>query len=414
MSKRSLAGAVLLWAMSAGIGHAGVIDATAATIKAKWAAAQPGDTLRLTGRFGAVNLGGKVGRPPITIDARAATFTDSMTIFNTSGLRFYGGTFDTRGGRARLGKSMVVSGGNDLVFDGQTMVGPATNAGQGMEINKSTGVTVTNGTFRHVQIGISAVSSTGVVLRNNQVVGAQTDGFRVVGSRSVQVLNNSCSGGAPAPGAHPDCVQLWSLSGTPRQSDIAIRDNIATGPTQGFTSFTPEKGGGERLTFSGNIVNSTMPQGIACYGCFDSVFTGNFLTTRPGATSVVTLNIIGGGNNVVADNFRAPLTNKVVLPVLYAEAYQALTGRVYANPYAMVGDIDFDGVGGLSLTRANPATEGTGGLRDTRGILSAGAAAAVEMVPEPDVWALFIIGFGAVGSALRRQRPVRAAALDRA
>lgn len=343
---------------------ASVIYATSTTLKSAWSIAKSGDTIKLEGKFGLESLQYKTASPPITIDATKATFTDSLKINYVDGIKIVGGTFDSRGGPTTYGRAIVVYNSANLSFDKQNIIGPGEHAGQGIALNYVTNASVTNGTFTNLGLGVGVGASTNVVISSNKVVGSVTDGFDIAGSHMVTVANNNCSGGAPSVGAHPDCVQLWSVKGTAVQSDIKIIDNIATGRTQGFDSFTPQWGGGLRITMTGNIVNNTYPQGMACYGCVDSIFTDNFLIAQPLAPHFTNMNIVGGSGNLIANNTFASTAERQILPTDYAEAYAVLTGKDYAG----------GSVSDPSLTAA---------------------------VPEPDAWLMIVTGFGAVGLVLR-------------
>lgn len=363
----------------AGTSEAATVNATSANIYAVWLAAKPGDTIHLSGAFTGAALQNKISKPPITIDATRATFTDTLKFQNVDGVKVVGGTFDSRGGPTHYGRAIVVYTSSNISFDRTTIIGPGAGAGagQGISLVNVNNAKVTNGSFTGLSLGVGVSGSTKITLSTNKVVNAAVDGFDITDSHTVLVANNSCSGGSPNSGAHPDCVQLWSATGHAVQSDVTVRDNIATGNTQGFTSFDPQKGGGLRFIFTGNIVNTMQPQGIACYACVDSSFTGNFLSALPDAAHLTNLNIIGGSNNAIYGNTLRALSDKIVLPTSYADAYFALTGRAYMPSFAGLDEGDL--------------AEGTGA------------------VPEPGVWLMLVIGFGVVGRSMRR-RPVAAAA----
>ena len=56
----------------------------------------------------------------------------------------------------------------------------------------------------------------------------------------------------------------------------------------------------------GNRVNTSLPQGIACYGCIDSIITDNVLTTLPGARFRTYLRVLDGRNNIVEQQQHRP------------------------------------------------------------------------------------------------------------
>jgi hypothetical protein len=346
---------------------------TSTTIDAVWKSVQPGDTIRLSGKFGGIALQNKTFARTVTIDATRATFTDTLKFQAVNGVRVIGGTFDARGGKTYYNRAIVVYESSNISFDKTTVIGRAIDSEVGISFSNVTGGKVTNGNFTNVGVGVGATASRSITVTGNKVIGSTSDGYDLFDVHSAVVNNNSCSGGSPRAGAHPDCVQLGSTKGLAVTSDIKIIDNIATGPTQGFTAFLGSATGYERITVSGNIINGTYPQGIACYSCVDSFITGNFLSAQPGAEHFTNLNVIGGSNNVVADNSFRGLDKPLVLSSNYASAYYVLTGTRYL----------------------------------TKQFLNFGAsddAEAQGLVPEPDTWALMLAGFAAVGAATRRSR----------
>lgn len=65
---------------------------------------------------------------------------------------------------------------------------------------------VTNSTFTNVGTGVGVTGSSYITLTGNKVVGATKDGFDAFNDHNMVIANNSCSGGKPQAGAHPDCV----------------------------------------------------------------------------------------------------------------------------------------------------------------------------------------------------------------
>lgn len=369
--KFSVAAAVLSLVTTAA--EAKIYYATPATIKSIWAVAVGGDTIRMSGRYGALELANKYSTVPITIDARSAVFTNAFVLRNDVGVHVYKGKFDLSGGPSRLNKAVAVYGGSDITFDKPTVIGGIRQVG--LFFAGATDIAVTNGSFTNLWASIQTRFVTDGLISKNKIVGAGSDGMDVVASHNVTVDHNVCSGGNPQAGVHPDCLQLYSLKGYAPQSDITISYNAAYGPTQGFTSFNPADGGGIRITMTHNRVDTTYPQGIACYGCFDSSFTYNVLSTRPGARYMTNINIIGGSGNVIANNvIGAKPAEQVVLSV--------------ARPL------------GVARFAAVPAFSRLQALPDDAGIDTVGT------VPEPATWAMLIAGFGFVGMAMRRRRPV--------
>ena len=347
--------------------HAATVTATASTIKAVFAAAHSGDTIKLTGSFAATALTNRSFAPPLVIDATAAVFTDTLSLYSLTNVTITGGHF---GSASRLvGSAVRVVGGSGIKLLSPIVVGNRTT-GHGIDFSGTSNVTVDNGSFTGLRAGVALSGVTGATLSRNRSLHASSDGFDIADSHQVVVSANSCSGTAISAGAHPDCVQLWSVLGHAVQSDIQVIDNIATGATQGFTSFDPDKGGGLRISILRNRVDTSYPQGIACYACVDSIIEGNIVTTQPGSQWQTRINIVGGSNNLVEGNSVAD--------------YVAPRAASLANLAVLAGD----GIAGPA-----PASY---------------AAALTGEVPEPATWALLTVGLGMAGAMQRRRRTLAA------
>ncbi|MGI4878710.1 MAG: right-handed parallel beta-helix repeat-containing protein, partial [Janthinobacterium lividum] len=307
-----------------------ILYATSSTLSSIWKTATSGDTIRLSGTFaGTTVLQNKSVAKTLTIDATKATFTGTLKLQSDNNIKVIGGKYDSTGGPNAYGKGIAVYKSSNVAFDQLNVVASGNDGEAGIAFEGVTNSSVTNSTFTNVGVGVSVSASSYITVTGNKVVGATKDGFDAFNDHNVVIANNSCSGGKPQAGAHPDCVQLASTKGLPVESDIKVIDNIATGMTQGFTSFYGSATGSLRITMTGNIINGLMPQGIACYGCVDSFITGNFLSAQPGAAHFVNMNVIGGSNNLVAGNSFGWLSDAMFLPTDYAAAYRQLTGTDY-------------------------------------------------------------------------------------
>ncbi|MEY2883478.1 MAG: hypothetical protein RL490_1202, partial [Pseudomonadota bacterium] len=284
---------------------AAILTATSTTIGSVFVNAQDGDTIKLQGSFGSFALQNRTFGTRLTIDASAATISDTLTIKNVNNLYITGGKFGSTTNAMRAGRSIAVYNGSNITI----IKAVVANNGNDMGITFAGTIrpTVTAVAFSGNRLGIGVTSVTDAKISSNTFTKMSSDGINVVDSQRVLVTANKCSGTVPAALAHPDCVQLWSLAGKPMQSDITITNNIVTGATQGLTSFDPSTASGTRITISGNDIFTSYSQGIACYGCFDSVFSNNTLRTMAGAQWRTSMNIIGGSNNVISNNTVAAL-----------------------------------------------------------------------------------------------------------
>lgn len=214
---------LLCLALFATSAHAETLRANPETFAAVADAAKAGDTIILdqNRRMRDVRLPVKDHNPPVTIIA-SNTKLRSLTIRNTSGWTWLGGTID-----APLPPTVWVN----VMIDNAKRIeiaGAILTGGQ-------TGVLVTRG-------------SEDITLRGNIATGLRSDGFNVASSTRVSLVGNTCIDFKPIPpiyegtklikdGTHPDCIQIWSEAGKPPTSDIAIIGNRIGGGMQGITNF---------------------------------------------------------------------------------------------------------------------------------------------------------------------------------
>jgi hypothetical protein len=330
---------------------AATYTATSANLNKLFDTALAGDRIILSGSFGNTVLDKRSFAKALTIDASKATFNETLSIRNVSGLSFIGGHFGSTNAPWQNFASVFVGDSSRINFSKPVIVGDAGGRGNGFSFYAVTDMSVTGGNFTGLKRAIGLRGVTKGMLAKNMIQQSTSEGFNIVSSHGVTASRNTCTGTSAFVGTHPDCIQLWSIAGEPVQSDIRLINNKAYGATQGFTSFDPDRGGGLRITMSGNYANITYSLGIACYACVDSVFTNNIMVTAPGARFRTRMAIVGGSNNIISGN----VLGEYPPPVARAMAF------------------------------------------------SAGSAAAV---PEPLIWAQLIAGFVIIGSIARR-RPGR-------
>ena len=385
---------------------AATYSATSSNLLAIFNKAAAGDTINLSGSFGSTTLAGKSWSSPVTINATRATFTDSLSIKQVNGLSFVGGKFGSTTSGMRTGRAVGVFGGSNINFSNASFIGNSRGTVKGLTFTGTTNVNVSKSSFTGFKSGIGVNGVRDVLFADNTVTGSISDGFNIANSHFVTATGNRCSGTVPAAGAHPDCIQLWSIAGEPVQSDIKLIGNFATGMTQGFTSFDPERGGGLRITMSGNRVDTSFPQGIACYACVDSIITDNVLTTQAGARFQTIVRVIGGSNNIVANNsigsFSKPLSkNRMAM----------LTGSESAASVDFGDDWGFQDLAAESEELRAELALFRSGITELESFVSNAAPDAAGAVPEPLIWAQLLAGFALIGAAMRRGRtllPARA------
>jgi hypothetical protein len=259
-----------------------MISASPASIEDTIRRAQPGDTIRLApGNYGTVTLHDRQWAQPVTIDAKDAVMV--LVLERVSGLAIRGGRFGPA--RDNLGYAALLRSSSRISFEGSNFV----DATRGMVIDRSNNVTIDSATFS----------------------GMTVDGINIASSQHVRVSNSRCADFSPEPGAHPDCVQLWSRPATGITSDITLTDNVSIGNMQGFSAFNHirggiDDGGFDRIVVRGNVVQGLYPQGVGLYDCRNCTVRGNRTSRLPGARWKVSVNVVRCIDCDVRDNNVGP------------------------------------------------------------------------------------------------------------
>jgi hypothetical protein len=380
-------------AMFGSTAHAATITVLPGQLEAVFAKAQPGDVLVLQGTFNFTTLQNRTFSTRVTIDARGASFPQGITIRDSSNLTVLGGTFGNTVAPLASSRAMWLNRTNNVQISGGTFLGwGGSKAGQGIIVDASRNLVIRNSNFSGFRAGFSLYGTRNAVLDRNTFTKQTSDGINIVNSHSVRATNNHCFGFTPEANAHPDCIQLWSLAGQPMQTNISLIGNRAIGAMQGFASFDPSAASGRFLRFENNYVENSYPQGIACYGCFDSVFLGNTLIAMPGAPHKTSLNVIGGARNVIGSN--TFIDNRFATTTLSALSASSLSDLgAELSDTGSVWDPRSFGIEDWQIAEAEAFA------RDGGFALGANSA-----VPEPAIWAQLMAGFGLVGLARRRRR----------
>jgi len=365
--------------------QAATINVTATNLKGAFLAARSGDTIIVTGTAAGASLVGRSFAKPVTIDVSSAVFTDTVTFKDVAGVNVIGGRFGSATASMRSGRAVAVYDSSRVTLTTPAVIG--NGLGHGITVSRSADVAVVKADFTNLRLGLGILASRQVRVTNSRFTGMTSDGINIADSHKIMASDNRCSGSKPSLGAHPDCIQLWSVRGNPVQSDITLTRNVVEGATQGLTSFNADDGGGLRITMIDNVITTSFPQGLACYNCVDSVFRGNVLNTLQGAKWQTTMNIIGGRNNSISNNSIGP--RPTTLSAAAARGFSA-SAEAEFDPMFLLGDADYRTDDDADLGEAFDVSSGFG---------SAAAA-----VPEPMVWTQLLLGFGFAGAALRRRR----------
>ena len=93
-------------------------------------------------------------------------------------------------------------------------------------VRDSREVTVSNSRFSHMQHGLEMLNLDGFRVINNEYSDLRTDGVRGGDSSNVEIAGNIFTDFRPAPGDHPDGIQLWSTPRGTKLINISIHDNL--------------------------------------------------------------------------------------------------------------------------------------------------------------------------------------------
>ena len=237
--------------------------ATPATLRQVIDTADPGAAIVLAaGTYDSFQVRDRHWSPPVTVDATAATL-HGFRLDNISGLTWHGGTFEG-GDVERNGINVLVA--DHLIIDG-----------------------VKFSHFTRNAIGLGTVSDARIT--NNLITDSGSDGIDVALSRRIVLDHNRCTDFHPTPGAHPDCIQMWSRPEQPPTADIVISNNEAIGDVQGFTGFNhvrPDKtgkivndGGYDRITIENNLSRVSSYHGVTINECRGCIVRNNRAETLP-------------------------------------------------------------------------------------------------------------------------------------
>lgn len=214
----------------------------------------------------------------MTVDASVANLS-SVGLRGVSGLTWRGGNFD---GQLTRRSGLFARSGSRIVVEGTKM-------------------------RQYLRVGVVFSEVSDSRIANNAFRDMQSDGIDIALSRRIVIDRNTCEDFAPAPGAHPDCIQLWSRPTVPPTGDITITNNVAIGTMQGIALFNHvrkgvDDGGFDRVTIANNIVKSTFYNGIVLTDCRECVARDNRIDTLPNPKARAWLMARGTGEVAMCGN----------------------------------------------------------------------------------------------------------------
>jgi hypothetical protein len=341
---------------------------------------QVGDTLRASGVFASPLVMRNRSFANVTFDASNAVFQAGVVLNNVHNIKFVGGTYGRSDIDISAWHTFRVDNSSHVSVADARLIGNGDNRGSGVLVANSQFVTVRDSQFSGHMTGIGVRSSTDVLVVRNQITGSTADGINVIDNQRVIIAANSCSAFMKWPGAHSDCIQLWSRNSGPLQADIFVLNNSAIGNFQAYLSSDPKIASGTRLTFAGNFAAVSSTHTITCGNCTHSNVFGNVIANLPGANhGPGSLKLGPSITNSARDNLFFDLRGRTDgwLP---APTWTSFVPFIAGQVGSQWDDRSF----GFRLA-----------LSDTN---------SANAVPEPATWLLLTMGFMAIGRELRRQR----------
>ncbi len=359
---------------------------TPTTINSALAKLRPGDRLVLQGEFTSRLFFRDRDFGNVTVDGSQAVLHQGIRLRNVQNININNITVSRPGVRTTEIFSVLIESSRHVSVANATIHGPNGTSGTGLRAINSRYITVRDSLFQGMLDGLNLAASPDSLIAHNRFVGGGADGIKLWDNQRVIVSGNSCTNFVVVAGAHPDCIQLWSLAGRPLQSDIFVLNNSAIGDQQAFASFDPKSGSGDRLTFAGNYAITTTAHGVSCYGCSNSLFQDNVISSMPNSPWRAQLLTPGGTNNVFINNQIFDLRGR------QGPLESLLPARVWS---ALVPSI----AGLVGSQHDNQRWQAFAPMARASGM--------VEPVPEPATWLMMMVGFLLIGRSLRRQSRLR-------
>lgn len=166
----------------------------------------------------------------------------------------------------------------DLQF--RTAAGPAGGMTAAVLLRRSQRVEMRRLDITGPTTGITFDRMTDIVIADCFIHDFQSDGIVGTGSSQIVISGNHITEGHPAPGDHPDGIQLFTINSKESASDIVIKDNLIERGSgdliQGIflgdeTSKLPYR----NIRIEGNLIVGSMYHGIMLGGAIDATVINN-------------------------------------------------------------------------------------------------------------------------------------------
>jgi hypothetical protein len=149
--------------------------------------------------------------------------------------------------------------------------------------------------------GVTISGSDTVEVSGAWITGSKGDGIDIAGSVNINIHDGACEGNVVTPGLHPDCVQAWSLAGSPI-THLIVQNMIAVGSTQGFDLWDNVAMGATGVQDLSNHAAVTSWNCVGAINVARLVVSGNDCHTLPKGDGPPNLNIQSDPGNVLTNN----------------------------------------------------------------------------------------------------------------
>jgi Ca2+-binding RTX toxin-like protein len=248
----------------------------------------------------------------ITITSADPSNPATITTFimqNSSGITFSNLTMQTQ---ATGYFDFQVYTSNNIHFDHVSVHGSMDGNPQddieGISINTSTNVSITNSEFQQLERAMAFSSSNNIVVANNNVHDVEVTGVGFAQVGNVLVDGNTFSNFDPVVGVdHPDAIQFLTAGTTAPSHDITITNNAifrgTGGATQGiFFRDQLTTMNYQNVTIANNLIDGTGYGGILADYTHNISVTGNTLITLAGASNNTPLQIFDSSGVIITNN----------------------------------------------------------------------------------------------------------------
>ena len=267
-----------------------------AELQAALKGASGGETFTLSpGSYGSVSLANLEFSKPVTLVSakpNAARF-EQLSLNNVTNLRLKSIELGRplKPGEPYFTRLVMLRDCANVVFDRVSLHGSLDkdprNDGYGFSIFDSRDIDIRDSTIEQVSRGVLASGLSDLTISGNKLSGIQTDGIQVSAVNGLVIEGNRIADFQPAPGDHPDAIQLFTNGTKTPSTGIRITNNVilqtGDGVIQGiFMSDETGKLPYRDALIANNLVYINHWHGISVLGAGDVQVRDNTVLSMPG------------------------------------------------------------------------------------------------------------------------------------